>query len=83
LRPVCDRHVKLNTGSSGENGMNATPSASAARRAALRAAMKLPESARRKPGRPQLPGSKDTSRHGSGRPQRDAERRAGKSRKVH
>jgi hypothetical protein len=50
---------------------------------ALHAAMKLPESARRKSGRPELPRDKNTVRHDRGRPQRDAERRAGKSRKVH
>jgi len=46
--------------------------------------VKLPEHAQRQPQRPNLPG-KGGFRHGSGnRPtQRDAERRAGKSRKVH
>jgi ATP-dependent RNA helicase RhlE len=47
------------------------------------AAVKLPQQAQHKQGRPNLPGRGGFGRGGNSRPQRDAERRAGKSRKVH
>lgn len=78
-------HAKLNTNLLlKKNAMHAIPPADSVPNVPLRAAMKLPEGARRKSGRPQLPGNKGSGhRSGGGRPQRDAERRAGKSRKVH
>ena len=49
---------------------------------ARHAAMKLPDSAPQRPQRPNPP-RHGFGRGGNGRPSRDAERLAGKSRKVH